>query len=46
VPGLGKTKLLKAIEEEYQDLSYFALASDDIKEKLAGLLSAIADSIR
>ncbi|MGB6530084.1 MAG: ATP-binding protein [Candidatus Nitrosopolaris sp.] len=26
-PGLGKTRFLKAIEKEYPDLSYFALAS-------------------
>jgi MoxR-like ATPase len=26
-PGLGKTRFLKAIEQEYPDLSYFALAS-------------------
>jgi len=26
-PGIGKTRFLKAIEEEYPDLSYFALAS-------------------
>jgi replication-associated recombination protein RarA len=26
-PGLGKTRFLKAIEEEYPDLTYFALAS-------------------
>ena len=26
-PGVGKTRFLKAIEKEYPDLSYFALAS-------------------
>ena len=26
-PGLGKTRFLKAIEKEYPDLAYFALAS-------------------
>lgn len=26
-PGLGKTRFLKAIEEEYPDLTYFSLAS-------------------
>ena len=26
-PGIGKTRLLKAIEKEYPDQSYFALAS-------------------
>jgi replication-associated recombination protein RarA len=26
-PGIGKTRFLKAIEKEYPDLSYFALAS-------------------
>ena len=27
IPGIGKTRFLKAIEKEYPDLSYFALAS-------------------
>jgi MoxR-like ATPase len=26
-PGLGKTRFLKAIEKQYHDKSYFALAS-------------------
>jgi len=31
-PGIGKTRLLKAIEKFYPDLSYFALASGLIRK--------------
>jgi len=30
-PGLGKTRFSKVIEEQYPDLSYFALASDSTR---------------
>ncbi len=42
-PGIGKTRFLKAIEDEYPDLSYFALASGSTG---AGMINACFDNPR